>query len=60
MCYFNFLPFLCICPINENIEKQTKSTNKHNDFLSFIQFNYHHDDIDQKVKQIKRMNKRCL
>ena len=33
----------------KNNENKTKTTNKHNNFLSLIQFNYHHDDIEQKV-----------
>ena len=50
MCYFNFLPFLFVLSNQIKISKtKQKSTNKHNDFLSLIQFKYHHDDIEQKV-----------
>ena len=45
---FYFLPFLFIFQSNKNIENKTKTTNKQNDFLSLIQFNYHHINIDQK------------
>ena len=34
---------------NKKNENKSKPTNKHNDFLSLIQFNYYHVNIDQKV-----------